>query len=406
MTKLKLLTLISSLFITTNILSACNNGYNTENISNKKTTETNKPNVKYESPEHYLLANSIKLKYPHGEESGGSSVLLNINLDKANIKQEQKLSFAQIVYLAGDFMGDPNTQIGGNDKEQMKRNFMTNFNVMTDTDAKYYLPSIIEIVNEELEHNKDKITNHEALDISSEDNIKFNCATGGGCNKLTWLVNYGLYMKLASKNYDHFGQNAVDTYLAGHEIALLMAKTARDEHNPEKLRLAYAYEAYADHFLTDLFASGHLRTLRKEIVNWCYYTPPDVSSYLTKVMHDEDNKNGLWMTNMKGERWKTYGDNHLFINDNSDSMKKAVEVMQSSANQIFEVYNGINNIEYSMQLAKQELPNFEAINSDPENKPALFKQDGYGRIYEYDNGRYVSLNACLVRAVYYGYKSL
>lgn len=46
-----------------------------------------------------------------------------------------------------------------------------------------------------------------------------------------------------------------------------LAAEAHDEQNPtrrsEKLRIAYVYEAFAAHYLTDLFSSGHLRPARR-----------------------------------------------------------------------------------------------------------------------------------------------
>lgn len=392
MKKSKILISLLTSIITMNALTACNAG-------NTPLQEDNST-IKYESPEHFIMGSSIKLQYPNSIESGNDSILLEIPLSNGNI---QKLSFAQIVYLAGDFMGDPNTQIGGVGLEQGMINFDKNFNVMLNAPAKDYLPKIIEIVNKELEDNKEKIHNHDALNI--DDNVKFNCATGGGCNSFTMLTNYGLYMKLAAKNYDHFGQDAIDTYQAGHKKALEVANEARITNNPELLRKAYAYEAYSHHFLTDLFASGHLRTPRRAIINACYYTPSDVSSFLAKVMHDQDNASGVWMTNYKGERWKTYGDNQLFIKDNNSSLNKAISVMQQSADQIFQVYNNTTSVDEAFNIAIQELPDLEAINNDPENPKALFKttQDNK-KIYEYKNGQYNEVRACLITAGQYGYK--
>lgn len=379
-------------------LTACNSG----GVGTNTSSSTDHA-IQYESPEHFLLGNAINLKFPGGIEKGSNSILLQIPLSNGTT---QKLSFAHLVYLAGDFMGDPNTQIGGHAMHTNMINFQTNYNVLFNAPAKDYLPAIIKIVNEELELNKDNIINHEELNIPEEDNIRFNCATGGGCNKLTFLTNFGLYMKLATNNYDHFGQDAIDSYLAGHKLALDTAKTAKLTNNESLLRSAYAQEAYAEHFLTDLFASGHLRTPRRAIVNWCSYTKSEIASYLTKVMHDEDNQDGVWITNGNGERWKTYGDHSLFINDNSSSMQQAVKVMQKSVDQIFAVYNGEVSVDVAYSAGEMELPNLKAINVDQENKPALFKEGDDGKMYEYYKGKYQQLTNCLYSAVWHGFKSL
>ncbi len=377
-------------------LTACNSGgFSQVNLSTANSNEE----LNYESPEHFLLGSEVKLKYTQSTEQGNQSNLLSIILTNG---VTQKLSFAQIVYLAGDFMGDPKTQIGGHSEDINKNNFDINFRIMTSTPAKDYLPEIIKIVNEELQNNSKNIANHEPFDIPDEDNIRFNCATGGGCNKVTFLTNFGLYMKLASNNYDHFGKDAIDSYLAGHSLALNLAKVAKSD---DDLRMAYAYEAYADHFLTDLFASGHLRTPRRDIVTWCNHTPQTVSSFLTKVMHDQDNKNGIYITNQAGKSWKTYGDKDLYINDNSESLKQALLVIQKSVDQIYNVYRGVTEPDQAYNQAKQELPNLSAINTDSRSTPPLFKFES-GKIYEYKNGHYNELSNCLSSAINYGYKYL
>ena len=61
---------------------------------------------------------------------------------------------------------------------------------------------------------------------------------------------------------DHFGKDAWTTYKAGHSLALRFAKEGKGD--VEKLKKAYLYDAFALHYLTDQFASGHIRTARTE----------------------------------------------------------------------------------------------------------------------------------------------
>ena len=61
---------------------------------------------------------------------------------------------------------------------------------------------------------------------------------------------------------DHFGKDAWTTYKAGHSLALRFAKEGKGD--VEKLKKAYLYDAFALHYLTDQFASGHIRTARPE----------------------------------------------------------------------------------------------------------------------------------------------
>ena len=91
---------------------------------------------------------------------------------------------------------------------------------------------------------------------------KWDEVTGG-----TWVfevpVISGRMMKLAQNNHDHFLPYAKDAYIAGHELALEKAREASKVGNQEnKIRLleeAYSIDAFACHFLTDSFSSGHLR---------------------------------------------------------------------------------------------------------------------------------------------------
>ena len=43
---------------------------------------------------------------------------------------------------------------------------------------------------------------------------------------------------------------------------------AGETSNPAVWRRALSKEAFADHFLTDLFSSGHVRTPRSEMQQW------------------------------------------------------------------------------------------------------------------------------------------
>jgi hypothetical protein len=69
------------------------------------------------------------------------------------------------------------------------------------------------------------------------------------------------YIELAKINYDHFGTNARLAYNAGHALALAEAS----QGTIESLEQAYAINAFADHFLEDSFASGHMRVPREAL---------------------------------------------------------------------------------------------------------------------------------------------
>ena len=72
---------------------------------------------------------------------------------------------------------------------------------------------------------------------------------------------------------DHFGEDAWKVYKAGHTIALRIAKAGGGPKTDataikaaeKQLKEAYLYDAFALHYLTDQFASGHVRAPREEL---------------------------------------------------------------------------------------------------------------------------------------------
>jgi len=74
------------------------------------------------------------------------------------------------------------------------------------------------------------------------------------------------YLQLAQANMDHFGDDAKFCYEVGHRVAIkTAAEAAKATTYMQKkaiLTAAYSIEAFALHFYTDLFASGHMRVPR------------------------------------------------------------------------------------------------------------------------------------------------
>lgn len=192
------------------------------------------------------------------------------------------------------------------------------------------------------------------------------------------------YLRRAAGNDEHFvdpagtgegpaagdGRSAGGSYRALHEAALLMAY---DQGKPAN---ASAHEAAAQHFLTDHFAAGHLRTPRgsirahwsaiyplfwnnirnqiaRDIANWIndnevigfvgsvdkIYTtvqaqvvaqtasipPMGFDDLVSLVAHDFDNANGLWVVNDIGISWQLFGDDHLDYNDPDNRTREMCE---------------------------------------------------------------------------------
>jgi outer membrane protein OmpA-like peptidoglycan-associated protein len=81
-------------------------------------------------------------------------------------------------------------------------------------------------------------------------------------------VTAGRYLALAERNFPHFTVaegNNLSTWMAGHEQALTQAYLAGVAGDAQQFLLALARNAASNHFLTDAFASGHMRVPRSAI---------------------------------------------------------------------------------------------------------------------------------------------
>lgn len=78
------------------------------------------------------------------------------------------------------------------------------------------------------------------------------------------------YVDLAMHNVPHFagGGTAMWSWSSHHDSALLTALMSGLNDNPEQWQQAQLTEAFGQHFLTDSFSAGHVRTPRSDIINW------------------------------------------------------------------------------------------------------------------------------------------
>ena len=118
--------------------------------------------------------------------------------------------------------------------------------------------------------------------------------------------------------------NAINMYVSLHAIALDLAGLAgkiagADEEKAKKLlQYALLFNGFADHFLEDAFAAGHLvvnRTVFASITN-------------NKALHDFYCLHGTTVVNRKAEIWMAYGDG-LFNNTHA-AWKKAAALSDIS----------------------------------------------------------------------------
>ena len=78
------------------------------------------------------------------------------------------------------------------------------------------------------------------------------------------------YLALAAENISHFsaGGTGAATYMKWHLAAMANALAAGQNGDDHQWRIAIGKEAFGDHFLTDIFSAGHVRTPRAEIKEW------------------------------------------------------------------------------------------------------------------------------------------
>lgn len=140
------------------------------------------------------------------------------------------------------------------------------------------------------------------------------------------------YVELALQNTDHFGWHNMLAYCEHHEAALQLAREAEGRDN-ETFRRALYTNAFADHFLTDGFAAGHIRVPRAEIISWAERKKldPKIAGALSKLLHDQDghvdvhslhnaaaerdrhSEDGLRVRDATGAEWYTRCDGQLFL---------------------------------------------------------------------------------------------
>lgn len=284
----------------------------------------------YNSGEHVISADGDNvIKY--------SGIDININGKKVKsaeyyftLSNGVKVTFGEIVALAGDLFGTDKPISDGKTFNEMKERFMEQFNTLDKSDgtenkwsqqfgqSAQQIPVIKKLFKMEINRINNAIKNNELPskayeDVGENDNVDYNVATGGGSKivgniskvipflKIVNILPAGRYISLAELNWDHFAKDgrAWNAYLVGHTIAMDLAAKAGKNNNVKMLEKAYTIDAFANHFLTDYFSSGHLRTPRKEL----QFGPKGIfwfsrgGGYLSKLMHDEDCSKGLWVKN-------------------------------------------------------------------------------------------------------------
>lgn len=166
--------------------------------------------------------------------------------------------------------------------------------------------------------------------------------------------NYPDYLNLALANSPHFGFYNMKTYIKYHSLAMVQAKQAHDllsinaNQAAVKLNEAIFTNAFADHFLTDGFASGHIRNPRVQILDWAksQNLSDRAAGTLAKILHDRDGEvresgeHGLNVTNARGDDWLTRCDSQLFWKNTMEdkSIQLPIQAVEASVRELLDVY--------------------------------------------------------------------
>lgn len=315
-----------------------------------------------DSAEHVWIGQQIKLEFKDGEHPAED---LHLQITEPGTAR-QTITYGQGIALGGDFYGVVGAPIStAADPQKAFRAAWATLpggNKVERSEILRILQIEIDLVAKAIEEGKEPSTVY---------------ATLGNILSVEWAAATAFrYLNLASENWDHFGAHAVTAYTAGHavachEAALAAAPGIPDAEKRVRLERAYAMNAFADHFLTDLFSSGHLRVPRKEM----YDRPDGLKStlgMLVHAMHNEDGWVGLNVDNVQKDAWVAFGDGYLRDKISERNAKLVVQAAQESANEVWQSYEDPTKAVGNKAL--ELIPDFKALadRDDIRNFPALF----------------------------------
>ncbi|OYQ20006.1 phospholipase [Pseudomonas mandelii] len=333
-----------------------------------------KPQLRFEGGEHTAIGDGTLLRFIKDAPAvPASQVALHLPNGLA-------LTYGQVVALGGDFYGIPDQPVSDGatpaDRIQRFTNAFNSLAVLPASNAEAKL--ILGVMQKEIAAVKQAIKDgkqpHEAYDALGDTlSEEWNKITGGG-SAVSALFPLGRYLKLAANNADHFAEWALLAYIAGHTAALQQAVKAHSSNDEKQLELAYAMNAFADHYLTDLFSAGHLRVPRKQLA--AVVTPSDLGSLITRFMHDEDSKFGLNVRNGNGDHWRGYGDKRYFDALSSANRVQVNQAVQMSADEVFAAYlSGTATVPGNFGALKKT-PDLQAVLNPANNFSPLFRVEG------------------------------
>ncbi|KAL2672772.1 hypothetical protein Neosp_013488 [[Neocosmospora] mangrovei] len=311
------------------------------------------PQIEFNYAEHKMMGEMLLLRWPGSEPTPGTIEL--------QLPNGIKLSYGEINGLGGDFFGGFNPISDGKNFEQQCKYFKEAFDTLGKSDgAKKKAHDLLTRRQEEVDAIAKAVEGGQST-FDAYNRLKhpafFGLSTDDVGDQIDTATADGpSYLRLAQINLDHFGQDAIKAYNAGHYCAL---KTAAEGN----LELGYAMNAFADHYLGDCFASGHFRVPRRTLhgsttgfqMAWALISgmlqnglagggvltgalKPMAPDLLSMLMHNEDNKLGITVKNRKGTKFTIWGDKQLFESKNAKNKEMMRQALQASVDEVYEAF--------------------------------------------------------------------
>ncbi|MCL5260901.1 MAG: hypothetical protein M1561_04395 [Gammaproteobacteria bacterium] len=338
--------------------------------------------LRFNSGEHIFIGNAITIFFPI--LANGSYQYQDVYGGQAdfrawlNLPLKQTLTFGKLV-ATPDLFADPNTAISdGATLAERCAIFEKCLNVFL-ASSKETLDQVFANMDDEAAWVEFYLLRHWQPSKMYEKYAKI------------FVIKYFLAVPASAQlqliGWDHFGKYATLAYVAGHAEAIKAAVAAHNTKDAaeqrQKLVQAYAKEGYADHFLTDRFASGHMRTPDKEIAQ---ILPKDfgsqaVAALIAVLMHDEDNKYGLTVSNLHGDHWISYGDRRYLDHDDAANYDIIQKATQTSSDEIKKAFLTGLPIQPENFAALQFLTNLDKLN---DYLDYVNNQHGIVPIFAYD----------------------
>ncbi|KAI0742648.1 fungal fucose-specific lectin-domain-containing protein, partial [Daedaleopsis nitida] len=272
------------------------------------------------------------------------------------------VTYGQINAIAGDFYGTEKPISDGADAQDQSARFLAAYNILAEPSTRQpkEAQDILAVLQTEVKPVNEALSKGEDLSIAYG---KLPNVTAK-LEDMTAHRPFGFpsYLGLARINWDHFGLDARTAYAAGHAMALQTAAEG-------DLERAYTVNAFADHFLEDMFSAGRLRTPRRGL-----HRQRDIfADACSKFMHDEDGAIGLTVENLKGESWICFGDKRALDEVASYNLGRCVAAVQVSADEIYEAYVSKRVPDQDHWKAWTIVPTLQSANHPSQQLSALFR---------------------------------